>query len=134
MFSGYSPEDRKDSCREMVFHKASTIECWRFFGLICTAKYPITVPTFDVLFDWKQGLTVQNTLDIASAKPDLDVVLDKVDTDGLSVQSFCTTAEVVNVPEKGSRTTSPGLLLANIIRSSRDSGFCVGWSSYSCIR
>lgn len=43
----------------------------------------------------------------------------------------CAAATVVPQPQKGSRTTSPSLLLAEMIRSRRASGFCVGYPSRS---
>ncbi len=45
--------------------------------------------------------------------------------------SFCATAIAVPQPQKGSRTMSPGLLDALIMRSRRASGFCVGYPSLS---
>ena len=40
--------------------------------------------------------------------------------------SFCAAATVVPQPQNGSSTTSPGLLVAGMMRSSSATGFCVG--------
>ena len=40
--------------------------------------------------------------------------------------NFCAAWTAVPQPQNGSRTTSPGLLLALMMRSNKASGFCVG--------
>jgi hypothetical protein len=57
----------------------------------------------------------------------LAVGLLALDADEVAAQRLAT-APVVPVPKKGSSTTSPGLVVARMMRWRSDSGFCVGWA------